>query len=68
MTVSGGKYIGNRVYLELTGGGRQGPSAQVEVKANRALSFISQLGGEEGAKLAVRWRVDYGKAKKAKTR
>ena len=67
VTVSGGKYIGNRVYLELTGGGRQGPSAQVEVKANRALSFISQIGGEEGAKLAVRWRVDYGKAKKAKT-
>ena len=40
----------------------------VEVKANRALSFISQLGGEEGAKLAVRWRVDYGKAKKPKTK
>jgi len=66
VTVSGGKYIGNRVYLELTGGGRQGPSAQVEVKASRALSVISQIGGEEGAKLAVRWRVDYGKAKAAK--
>ena len=63
VTVSGGKYIGNRVYLELTGGGRLGPSAQVEVKATRAFSVISQLGGEQGAKLAVRWRVDYGKAK-----
>ena len=62
VTVSGGKYIGNRVYLELTGGGRLGPSAQVEVKATRTLSVISQLGGEQGAKLAVRWRVDYGKA------
>jgi translocation and assembly module TamB len=68
VTVSGGKYIGNRVYLELTGGGRQGPSAQVEVKANRTLSVISQIGGEEGAKLAVRWRVDYGKAKVPKTK
>jgi len=67
VTVSGGKYIGNRVYLELTGGGRLGPSAQVEVKATRAFSVISQLGGEEGAKLAVRWRVDYGKAKVPKT-
>jgi translocation and assembly module TamB len=68
VTVSGGKYIGNRVYLELTGGGRLGPSAQVEVKATRAFSVISQLGGEEGAKLAVRWRVDYGKAKMAKVK
>ena len=66
VTVSGGKYIGNKVYLELTGGGRQGPSAQVEVKANRSLSVISQVGGEVGAKLSVRWRVDYGKAKVAK--
>ena len=68
VTVSGGKYIGNKVYLELTGGGRQGPSAQVEVKATRTFSVISQLGGEQGAKLAVRWRVDYGKAKPAKTK
>jgi translocation and assembly module TamB len=68
VTVSGGKYIGNRVYLELTGGGRLGPSAQVEVKATRAFSVISQLGGEQGAKLAVRWRLDYGKAKPAKVK
>jgi translocation and assembly module TamB len=63
VTVSGGKYISNNVYLELTGGGRQGPSAQVEVRANRSLSVISQVGGEAGAKLSVRWRVDYGKIK-----
>ena len=62
VTVSGGKYIGSKVYLELTGGGRQGPSAQVEYKATRALSLISQIGGEIGAKISVRWRRDYGKA------
>ena len=62
VTVSGGKYIGSRVYLELTGGGRQGASAQVEIKATKALSFISQIGGETGAKLSVRWRHDYGRA------
>ena len=62
-TVSGGKYISEHVYLELTGGGRQGPSAQVEVRTNRALSFISQIGGQMGASLAVRWRRDYGKGK-----
>jgi translocation and assembly module TamB len=62
VTVSGGKYIGSRVYLELTGGGRQGASAQVEIKATKALSFLSQIGGETGAKLSVRWRHDYGRA------
>jgi len=61
VTVSGGKYIGNNVYLEVTGGGRQGPSAQVEVRATRSLSLISQLGGDVGAKLSIRWRKDYGK-------
>lgn len=64
VTVSGGKYIGDKVYLELTGGGRLGPSAQVEVRANRSLSIISQIGGETGAKLSVRWKVNYGRPKK----
>ncbi|MDR3507295.1 MAG: translocation/assembly module TamB domain-containing protein [Caulobacteraceae bacterium] len=63
VTVSGGKYIGNHVYVELTGGGRQGASAQVEIKATKALSFVSQIGGEVGAKLSIRWRKDYGRAK-----
>jgi translocation and assembly module TamB len=62
VTVSGGKYIGNHLYLELTGGGRYGPSAQVEFRASRAFSIISSVGGEAGAKLAVRWRRDYGRA------
>ena len=66
VTVSGGKYINNRVYLELTGGGRLGPSAQVEVRASKTLSFISQLGGETGAKLEVRWKIDYGRPKEPK--
>ncbi len=61
VSVSGGKYIGSRVYLEVSGGGRQGPSAQVEVKATKSLSMISQVGGESGAKLQVRWRHDYGR-------
>ncbi len=65
VTVSGGKYIGNKVYLELTGGGRQGPVAEVDYRASRSLSLISQVGGEYGAKLAVRWHIDYGKAKAA---
>jgi translocation and assembly module TamB len=66
VTVSGGKYIGSRLYVELTGGGRTGGSAQVEVRATHDLSIISQLGGAPGAKIAVQWRRDYGAAKPKK--
>ncbi len=61
VTVSGGKYIGSHLYLELTGGGRQPPSAELEYRANRAFSVISQVGGLGGAKLSLRWRHDFGK-------
>jgi translocation and assembly module TamB len=70
VTISGGKYVTENVYLELTGGGREGASAQVEWRVRRNLSIISQIGGQltgqvgsqtvtQGGKLAVRWRRDY---------
>ncbi|HXQ09622.1 MAG TPA: translocation/assembly module TamB domain-containing protein [Caulobacteraceae bacterium] len=60
VTVSGGKYIGKNVYLELTGGGRAGPSAEVDVQSGHGLAIVSQVGGQVGEKLAIRWRRDYG--------
>ncbi|RAK61320.1 translocation/assembly module TamB [Phenylobacterium hankyongense] len=59
VTVSGGKYLTDNVYLELTGGGREGPMAQVEWRVRRNLSILSRLAGQSGARLAVRWRRDY---------
>ncbi|WP_374570082.1 translocation/assembly module TamB domain-containing protein [Phenylobacterium sp.] len=59
VTVSGGKYLTDDVYLELTGGGRDGASAQVEWRVRDSLSIISKVGGQGDAKLAVRWRKDY---------
>ena len=59
VTVSGGKYLTNNVYLELTGGGREGPSAQVEWRVRRNLSITSRLGGIDTGRLAIRWRRDY---------
>ena len=59
-TVAGGKYISDNVYLEIVGGGRQGPSAEVDWRIKRGFSVISQIGGEFGAKLAVRWSHDIG--------
>lgn len=59
VTVSGGKYLTDDVYLELTGGGREGPSAQVEWRIRRHLSILSKFAGQGGNRLAVRWRKDY---------
>ena len=59
MTVAGGKYLTDDVYIEIIGGGRDGPAAQVEWRVKRNLSIISRLQGEGGGKLSVRWRRDY---------
>ena len=59
MTISGGTYLTEDVYLEITGGGRTGPSAQVEWRVGKNLSIISKLAGQGDGKLAVRWRKDY---------
>jgi translocation and assembly module TamB len=59
VTVSGGKYLTEDVYLELTGGGRDGAAAQVEWRVGRSLSIISKVAGQGDGKLAVRWRKDY---------
>ncbi len=58
MTVAGGKYLTDDVYLEIIGGGREGPAAQVEWQVRRNLSIISRLQGDD-SKLSVRWRKDY---------
>jgi translocation and assembly module TamB len=59
VTVSGGKYLTDDIYLELTGGGREGPSAQVEWRIRKNLSILSRLTGQSGNRIAVRWRKDY---------
>jgi translocation and assembly module TamB len=47
------------VYVEIIGGGREGPSAQVEWRVRRALSLVSKIGSQGDAQLSVRWRKDY---------
>jgi translocation and assembly module TamB len=56
LTVSGGKYISDDVYLELTGGGREGGAVQVEWRVRGNLSFVSRVGGDGDTRLSVRWR------------
>lgn len=57
--VSGGKYLTKNVLLIVTGGGREGGSAQVEWNVSRSLRLISKLSGEGENTLSVRWRRDY---------
>jgi translocation and assembly module TamB len=59
VTVAGGKYLTDDVYLELIGGGKDGTAAQVEWRVRRNLAIISKIAGQGDAKLAVRWRRDY---------
>ncbi len=59
MTVAGGKYVTDDVYIEIIGGGREGPSAQVEWRVRRALSLVSKIGSQGDTQLSVRWRKDY---------
>ena len=66
LTVAGGKYIGDNVYLEVIGGGRSGPSAEVDWRIRRHLSLSSTLSNELGAKLALRWTHDFGGPKQPK--
>ena len=59
-TIAGGKYLRENVYLELTGGSREGPAAQVEWRVRKHLSVVSKLGSSQGdSSLEVRWRKDY---------
>ncbi len=53
--VSGGKYVTDTIYVELTGGGREGPSAAVEWRVRRNFSVISQVGTQGDAQLSIQY-------------
>lgn len=59
VSVAGGRYLTDDVYLEIIGGGREGPAAQVEWRVRRNISVLSRIGGETGARLAVRYRREF---------
>jgi translocation and assembly module TamB len=58
-TVSGGKYITDRLYLQLTGGGREGQGAQLEWRVRKRLSIVGKLGSQGDSQIAIRWRHSY---------
>jgi len=57
--LSGGKYVTDNVYLEVTGGSL-GPSGAVEWRIRKDLSLIARAAGGGGeSQIEVRWRKDY---------
>ncbi len=57
--VAGGKYINDNVYLELIGGGREGPAASVEWRVRKNFSIVSEVGTQGDAQLSVQFRKNY---------
>ena len=56
LTVAGGRYITDNVYLEIIGGGEGGAAVNVEWQVRRNLAISSQFGGQGDATLSIRWR------------
>jgi translocation and assembly module TamB len=57
--VAGGKYINDNVYVELIGGGREGPAASVEWRVRKNFSIVSEVGAQGDAQLSVQFRKNY---------
>lgn len=56
LTVAGGRYINDNVYLEIIGGGENGAAVNVEWQVRRNLTVSSKFGGQGEASLSIRWR------------
>lgn len=56
LTVAGGRYITDDIYLEVIGGGEGGAAVNVEWQVRRNLTVSSKVGGEGEASLSIRWR------------
>ncbi len=56
LTVAGGRYINDNVYLEIIGGGENGAAVNVEWRVRRNLTVSSKFGGQGEASLSIRWR------------
>ena len=61
LTVAGGRYITDDVYLEIIGGGEGGAGVNVEWQVRRNLTVSSKFGGTGAASLSIRWRRESGR-------
>lgn len=55
LTVAGGRYITDNIYLEIIGGGENGAAVNVEWQVRRNVTVSSKFGGSDTS-LSIRWR------------
>ena len=58
-SVAGGKYVTDKLYVEVSGGGRSGEGAQVEWRVRKHLAIVSRVTSQGDHAVSVRWRKDY---------
>ncbi len=58
-SVAGGKYVTDKVYVELQGGGKIGQGVQVEWRVRKHLAIVSRVTSEGDHAVSIRWRKDY---------
>ncbi|MDB5481053.1 MAG: autotransporter [Caulobacteraceae bacterium] len=58
-TVAGGKYVSDKVYIELSNSARGGQGVQVEWRIRKHLSIVSRVTDQGDNALSIRWRKDY---------
>ncbi len=56
--VAGGKYITDKLYVEVSGG-RTGQGAQVEWRVRKHLAIVSRVTSQGDHAVSIRWRKDY---------
>ncbi len=57
--LSGGKYLTDRIYLEVATDGRGYTATTIEVDVTRTLSILSQIATLGGTNVGVKWSKDY---------
>ncbi len=58
-SVAGGKYVTDKVYIELSNSAKTGQGAQVEWRVRKHLSIVSRVTDQGDHALSIRWRKDY---------
>jgi translocation and assembly module TamB len=58
-TVAGGKYVSDRIYVEISNGSRTGQGAQVEWRLKKHIAIVSRVTTQGDHALSIRWRKDY---------
>jgi translocation and assembly module TamB len=58
-SVAGGKYVSDKVYIELSNSAKTGQGAQVEWRVRKHLAIVSRVTDQGDHALSIRWRKDY---------